>query len=97
MLLTVLGFTLLGVGAFISLINFYQTFLRFPLYRVRGGARERYQWVSPVPMIGSALLVISAILLRDSTLWVIVAMAIAILDTGGIHWFVFWMIWHRGE
>ena len=98
------GWVLFGVGAFVCLMNCYLSWLRYPLHRLRGGAPETYRWVSGFPLVGSLLVVMAWLLwLRgegsaalDVTAWLL-----ALIDTGGIHWFVLVMcaqwIQNRGK
>lgn len=89
------GYILMGIGSFITAINFYLSFLRFPVHLACGGSRETYQHISGFPLVGSLLLWISILLLPSATLaWC--AAAVSTLDTGGIHWFVY-ALWRQGE
>jgi hypothetical protein len=87
----VLGYLAFGFGASISLLNFYLSWIRVPLLR---GLGRSPRWVSGFPIIGSLLLVISAVLLRDWPRIAFSALALAALDTGGIHCFVGRQLWH---
>jgi hypothetical protein len=71
------------------------SFLRPYVYRFHHGSFEGYKWVSGVPGLGSLLLALAAILLRDSTVWMIAALLIALIDTGGLHWFIGTQLWHE--
>ncbi len=88
------------VGGSICLLNFYLSWLRYPWFRLRGGRREDYQWVSGFPVLGSLLVVVAwAVWLRreDSLALDIGAWTLAGLDTGGLHWFLFDMVRQRLE
>jgi hypothetical protein len=82
-------FILAGIGAAVAAINFYLSFIRYPLHRL--WYRERaFQRTSGFPLVGSFLLWIAALsfwLLRYEQ-YAAVALIISIFDTGGIHWFV---------
>jgi len=43
------------VGAWICLFNFYLSFVRYPIHRLRGGSVEDFEWTSGIPMLGSLL------------------------------------------
>jgi len=97
-----------ALGAFICALNFYLSFLRRALYRLRG--REAgYRYVSGFPLIGSALLLYCLFSSYADQhvsgpkghfdihipFWVRVAgVILAVLDTGGFHWFIASQIWY---
>jgi hypothetical protein len=58
------------------------------LHRLRGLPRESYQWVSGFPLLGSLLVALSMIGLHQIPGMIPVAIALILIDTGGIHWFV---------
>ncbi|WP_230774081.1 hypothetical protein [Roseiconus lacunae] len=76
-----------------SAMNFYWTFLRYPIHRLRGGTGDDYRWISAAPLVGSVLVVVTLPFL-DTPSWVWwFGVACAAADTGGIHWFVVTMAW----
>ncbi|HET8923884.1 MAG TPA: hypothetical protein VFN26_12925 [Candidatus Acidoferrum sp.] len=82
----------LGLSSFICGLNLYLSFLRYPLFRLRGRTAE-YRYVSGFPFIGTVMLVWT--LFSQRTLhshlppWaVLIFIVIAALDTGGPHWFI---------
>lgn len=86
-----LGWAITIAGGCICLLNFYLSILRYPLHRARGRSQDSYRWVSGVPLLGSLALVIGwAFWTRHqgSRSLDVAAWSIALLDTGGIHWFV---------
>ncbi len=86
---------MLGLGALVCLVNFYLSFLRYLLHRARGRDPENYRWMSGVPLIGSLLVLISWVFWLHgigSQALDVTAGAIALIDTGGIHWFVGTMV-----
>lgn len=87
---TILGYLALALGTFLSLLNFYLSFVRVPLLRALG---RPSRFVSGFPLVGSLLLVGSVVLLWRARCWVITALAIAALDTGGLHWFLGVLLW----
>lgn len=92
-----LVYTLFAVGAFVCFLNFYLSFLRYPLYRLFG---REYKHVSGVPLFGSLLLIIAVTMLHEHSLFFWIGITIALLDTGGLHWFggiMFWMYLFRRD
>jgi hypothetical protein len=88
--LAILGYTLFALGAFVSCLNFYLSVLCYPLCKLWG---REYKWVSGIPLIGSLLLVVSMALLHESPAVFWGGIIIALLDTGGLHWFIGIMLW----
>jgi hypothetical protein len=86
-----LGYGLFAVGACISLLNFYLSFLWYPLNKLLGW---ECPWVSGFPLVGSLSLVAAALLLWNSPQWFWSCLGLALLDTGGLHWFLGMMLWH---
>ena len=84
MLWLALALTVLGGG--VALINFYLSFVARPLHRWRFGSDPAYV-PSGFPLVGFVVLVAAALLSPSGAL-ALVAGALAILDTGGPHWFV---------
>ena len=94
-MIDVLAWGALIVGGIISALNFYLSFCRYLLHRVRGGSRESYRAVSGVPLFGSLLVVLSIIWLHEVP-WVLAVASIVIaIDTGGIHWLAGALIYQR--
>jgi hypothetical protein len=85
-----IGFALLllSLGTFITCINFYLSFIHYPIHRLRGRPREVYRFVSGIPELGSGLLWIAALLLTDHPPLMWAAISISLFDTGGLHWFL---------
>ena len=85
------GYGLLALGGFVCALNFYLSFLRYPLYRLDG---LPFRWVSGLPLVGSLFVVLGLCWLPLPT-WVFwLAVVLAGLDTGGLHWFVGSQLWH---
>ena len=82
-----------GLGALITLVNFYLSFISYPIHRLIAKDRS-FKYSSPVPLVGSLLLWFGANLLRlagsDGWPWPLV---FSLLDTGGLHWFAAIMVW----
>ena len=92
-----LGWTLLITGSCICLVNLYLSILRYPLHRAAGRNRTSYRHVSVLPLVGSVAVVVAWtfwIRHQESLALDIAAWSIAILDTGGIHWFVASVTYH---
>ncbi|MDZ4685714.1 MAG: hypothetical protein SH850_11665 [Planctomycetaceae bacterium] len=85
-----LAYTLFAVGALMCGLNFYLSFLRYPLCKLLG---REYKWSSGIPLFGSLLLIIAVTLLRDSPVLFWSGLAVAMLDTGDLHWFMGGMLW----
>lgn len=81
------AYALFAFGCFVSLTNFYLSFLRYPLYRFRGGIDDDFQWSSGIPMIGSLLIAVFIFSVASSPWLFWGGVVSAVLDTGGIHWF----------
>jgi hypothetical protein len=86
----ILGYLTFALGAFLSLLNFYLSFVRVPLLRAL--ARPS-RFVSGFPLVGSLFLVASAVLLWRARWLAFTALAVAALDTGGLHWFLGVLFW----
>jgi hypothetical protein len=80
-----IGWILLSLAAFIAAMNFYFSFLRYPIYRLMGW---KYRWVSGAPVVGSIFLVVGLLFLwwLPAAWWR--AGVIALFDTGGFPWFL---------
>lgn len=87
----ILAWALGLLGGFVCLLNFYLSFLRYPLFRLRGGRQEDWKWISGFPLVGSLFLAVAWFgWLRelDSVTLDVLAWTLVVLDTGGIHWFI---------
>ena len=82
-------FILAGIGAAVTVINFYLSFIRYPLHGLWYRDRS-FQWKSGFPLLGSLLLWIAALFfwLSGSAPKAAIALVFSIFDTRGIHWFV---------
>ncbi|MHC4718493.1 MAG: hypothetical protein ACYS5V_16095 [Planctomycetota bacterium] len=78
---------LLGLGGLVCCLNFYLSFLRYRVHRMRGGAQESYRWVSGLPVVGSLFVAISLIEFRRPAWLLAIAIVLILIDTGGLHWF----------
>jgi hypothetical protein len=84
------GWIAFSVAVLIACVNFYLSFLRYPLNRL---FRRPYKWVSGIPVIGTLCLILSSALLLGSLppRWAIIVVILA--DTGGLPWFAVIMLW----
>src|SRR4051812_25910506 len=80
-----LSYTLFAIGSLICFLNFYLSILRYPVYWALGW---KYEWVSGLPVFGSLILLFAAISFHDSPLMFWSGIVMALLDTGGLHWFL---------
>lgn len=81
------GYGIFVLGAVVSVVNIYTSFLRYPVHLLLGKSRDSYKYVSGLPLLGG-LVLIGAWLLPQS-LWLSLATALLmLLDTGSISWFV---------
>ena len=88
--LDVIAYILFAIGAFVCCLNFYLSFLRFPFCKLLG---REYKWSSGIPVFGSLFLVIAVVMFHESPALFWSGIAVAILDTGGLHWFAGVMLW----
>ncbi|MBA7534308.1 hypothetical protein ES705_26554 [subsurface metagenome] len=90
----IIAYILFSLGGFFCILNFYLSFLRYPLYRLSGGDKKEYKWVSGAPLLGS-LFVGFSLLPHYDTKWMLILGSIFILiDTGGLHWFLATMFYY---
>lgn len=82
-----MSLALLVLGGLICLLNFYLSFLRYPILCARGVSRDEYRHVSCIPLFGSLAVLIALSLGLDGALRM-AAWTLFVLDTGGPHWFV---------
>ncbi|MBL7214514.1 MAG: hypothetical protein ISS71_02415 [Phycisphaerae bacterium] len=92
--MTITGYIIFILGSFISLLNFYLSFVRYPIYRLCGGTKENYKWVSGIPVFGSVFVLIGIFILFHIK-WVLVSgIIIGLLDTAGIHWCIGTLVYY---
>ena len=84
---------LFGLGSLLCATNFYLSFLRYPLHRLRGLPKESYHRVSGFPLFGSLFVALSLLGLHDIPAMIPVAIVLMLIDSGGIHWFIGSMIY----
>jgi uncharacterized membrane protein len=86
-------------GGFFCLLNFYLSFLRYPLHKLKGGSRDSYRWVSGIPLVGSLSVAVSLLVLHEVRWMLASGIVLIFMDTGGIHWFTGTMLarWVSGK
>lgn len=94
MLLEILGWLVLIIGVSISLLNFHLSFTRYLYHRLRR-RQEEYRHISGFPFIGSLLCLLSLPFFHTLSLPQLIAIIAAVLDTGGVHWFIGALLWDR--
>lgn len=82
------GIGFVAVGALVAAINFYLSFIRFPLYIARHHSKKGFQFVSGIPMIGSICIISGVLSAFGSVDIALVGVAAFVLDTGGSGWFI---------
>jgi len=92
--LTFISWAAFLVGGFVCLLNFYLSWLSYPLHRLRGLSPESFRAHSGFPLIGSILVVVSLVGLHSESTVVPIAIGLIAIDTGGIHWFLGAQVYH---
>ena len=92
--LTFISWAAFLVGGFVCLLNFYLSWLSYPLHRLRGLSPESFRSHSGFPLIGSILVVVSLVGLHSESTVVCIAIGLIAIDTGGIHWFLGAQVYH---
>lgn len=82
-----IGYFVFAFGGFLCMVNFYLSFLRYPIHRLFGGKDAEYQWVSGIPLFG-ILSVLGLVMIPKSGWLSLLALLFLLIDTGGIQWFV---------
>ena len=75
-------------GALFALLNFFFSFVRYPLHRCFGRSRETYRHLSGLPGVGTVATALATCAAWGDARAVIVAAALCVLDTGGMPWFM---------
>ena len=81
----VIGYIGITLGGCLYLLNFYLSFLRYPLNIWAGGTKEKHRHVSIVPLLGSVFVALALIRLHEKTWVLILGILLILLDTGGFH------------
>jgi hypothetical protein len=80
-------------GGLLCCINFYLSFIRYTIHRLRGKLKNDYRWTSGYPIIGSGSVALSLFSFWNHQIIFPIAIALILIDTGGIHWFAGTMIY----
>ncbi len=87
-----IAWILFALGAWLSSLNFYLSFIRYPIHRFCGHPRESYKFVSGIPLIGSLFVALSFACSYHPTWFNVLRIGLILIDTGGLHWFAFTML-----
>ena len=90
----IIAYILFGLGGFFCLLNFYLSFLRYPIYRLLRGDKKQYKWISGAPILGSLFVGIGLLSLYETKWILILGLALISIDTGGLHWFLVTMFYY---
>jgi hypothetical protein len=86
----IIGNTLFALSLLVAILNFYLSFIRGS---VRKPVDARNRHVSGIPVLGTLLLIGALVCLEHSPLVYALAVLSVLLDTGGLGWFLFMMLW----
>jgi hypothetical protein len=87
---------ILGIcGAFICVVNFYTSWLAYPVHKFIFKRTEKFQFSSGFPLLGSLFIVLSLTFYQYSMFVFWAGVTLALLDTGGVHWFVGTLIYQK--
>ena len=81
------------LGGLICAVNFYLSFLRYPIFLLRGGRKSEFQWISGSPFIGSLSVAVGLAALYETRWVLITGLVLILIDTGGLHWFLGTMLY----
>jgi len=84
------GYVLFGLAAIVAIVNFYLSFLRAPICRLLGGDPRN---VTGIPAIGTLFLIGALICVERTQFAWAAAIVLAVLDTGGLPWFLLMVTW----
>ena len=85
-----IGYLLFSLATLIAIVNFYLSFVRAPIYRCLG---LECQHVSGIPLLGSLFLIGALVAAEASGLAMALAIALVLLDTGGLIWLLLTFSW----
>lgn len=88
------AWVLFALFGYFCLINFYLSFLRYPIYIWRGHPKESYRFISGIPILGSLVVYFLLRHMDMPPVMQYVAIGLIAIDTGGIHWAVVSLIYH---
>ena len=82
------GFIPLALAAAIGSLNFYLSWIRPWIYRLRHHSLEGYRYASGVPVFGTVLVTLALLVSAGSEPIAAVALLVLTIDTGGLPWFL---------
>ena len=86
---------LLITGGLLCCLNFYLSFLRYPIHRLTGHKKEDYKWTSGIPLFGSLFVALSLLSFWRVSWVLVLSLILIVIDTGGIHWFLGVMLYQE--
>jgi hypothetical protein len=88
-----IGLALFAVGGLVAWVNFYTSFIQYPLHRWRGGTRADFRGASGFPIVGLMCLLLAAFCLGDHRVLMWSALVVALFDTSGPQWVILALIY----
>jgi hypothetical protein len=88
----IIGALCMGFAALFACLNFYLSFIRPFYFWLK---KEKYSHISGLPVIGNAFVIVAALLLPLDFYLGCLALLIVCLDTGGVPWFIYSMIYQQ--
>jgi|SRR5882724_2526333 len=82
------GVGLIAGSIFISIFNFYLSFVREFIYRLCHGSMDGYRFISGIPLIATFSAVVGGILSFGSVLAPVLGLTTIAFDTGGLFGFM---------
>lgn len=73
-------------AASLGMVNFYLSWLRPTIYRLRHGSYDFYRHVSGIPIVGTILVVVGGLVGFGGVVSAFVGIAVMLIDTGGSFW-----------
>jgi hypothetical protein len=80
------SWALLVLSGYFCVLNFYLSFLRYPMHLWRGLPKESYRFVSGIPILASLIVYLLLRYARLPPVLEVAAIGLIAIDTGGIHW-----------
>jgi hypothetical protein len=88
-----LAWILWAVGIMVCGLNLYLSVFRYRVHQLRSPT-SGYRSVSGIPALGSMLVIVALVLGSLPECAFVAGIALALADTGGLHWFVGTLAWH---
>ncbi len=87
------GMGFMIAAAIVTVLNFYLSFGRPLMFRLRHGTMDGHRFVSGFPMIGTVLVMLGALFAFGTVGSAAIGVFAILLDTGGSFWFII-STWH---